>query len=297
MPDNPQLAPDSTFTAVSSTGQALPGYRVLTLCGRDATAFAQAQFMNEVAALAPSQWQWNGWLTPKGRVVALFALLKLDAQTLWLLLPDANPTVLAMQLQRFVFRSKVAIAPRDDLPVSGVFAVPIQAIGSSFAGSALAPVELDFGGAGGARTLRIGGKEASQVPGDMTRWAAFDLAHGLPRLPESQSGQWTPQQLSLDRLRAYSVKKGCYPGQEIVARTHFLGQAKRGLALFDAADAIPVGGEVRDGDRVLGTVVSAASDSQGHCALAVLPLEREVVALHANGTCLRERPLFGGLAR
>jgi len=297
MPDNPQPAPDSTFAPVSSTGQALPGYRVLTLCGRDATAFAQAQFMNEVAGLVPGHWQWNGWLTPKGRVVALFVLLKLDAETLWLLLPDANPAVLAMQLQRFVFRSKVAIAPRENLLVSGTFAMPMQAVGNRLAGDAVTQIELDFGGDGGARTLRIGGNETSQAPGDMTRWAAFDLAHGLPRLPESQSGQWTPQQLSLDRLRAYSVKKGCYPGQEIVARTHFLGQAKRGLALFDAADAIPVGGEVRDGDRVLGTVVSAASDSQGHRALAVLPLEREIVALHADGTTLRERPLLGGLAR
>ena len=63
--------------------------------------------------------------------------------------------------------------------------------------------------------------------------------------------------LSLERLRAFSVKKGCYPGQEIVARTHFLGQAKRGLVLFEADAPVAVGSEVRDGERVLGTVVSA----------------------------------------
>jgi folate-binding protein YgfZ len=297
MPDNPQLAPDSTFTPVSSTGQALPGYRVLTLCGRDATAFAQAQFMNEAAGLVPGHWQWNGWLTPKGRVVALFALLKLDSETLWLLLPDADPAVLALQLERFVFRSKVVIAARADLPVSGAFAMPMQAVGSGFAGNPMTRIELDFGGEGGARTLRIGGNAASQAHGGMARWATFDLAHGLPRLSDSQSAQWTPQQLSLDRLRAYSVKKGCYPGQEIVARTHFLGQAKRGLALFDAAEAIAVGSDVHDGERVLGTVVSAASGLEGHCLLAVLPLEREAAALHVDGIPLRERPWSAGLGR
>ena len=64
---------------------------------------------------------------------------------------------------------------------------------------------------------------------------AFDLEHGLPRLPASQAEHWTPQQLSLERLGAFSVKKGCYPGQEIVARTHFLGKAKRGLALLEGS--------------------------------------------------------------
>ena len=289
MSDNPQPVPDVAF--------ALPDQHVLTLCGRDATAFAQAQFMNEVAALAPGHWQWNGWLTPKGRVVALFALLKLDAETLWLLLPDADPAALAIQLRRFVFRSKVVIAARADLPVSGAFAMPMHAVDSRFAGDAMVGVELDFGGEGGARTLRIGGGQTLQAPGEATRWAAFDLTHGLPRLSESQSAQWTPQQLSLDRLRAYSVKKGCYPGQEIVARTHFLGQAKRGLALFDAAEAIAVGSEVRDGERALGPVVSAVSGSEGHCLLAVLPLEREAAALHVDGIALRERALLGGLGR
>ena len=103
--------------------------------------------------------------------------------------------------------------------------------------------------------------------------------------------------LSLDRLRGYSVKKGCYPGQEIVARTHFLGQVKRGLGLFEADAAITVGSEVRDGERALGTVISAGSNAGEHRALAVLPLEHEAAALSVDGIALRERPLLGGLAR
>lgn len=289
MSDNPQPMPITDFAPT--------GHHVLTLSGRDATAFAQAQFMNEVTALAPGHWQWNGWLTPKGRVIALFALVKLDAETLWLVLPDADPAALALQLQRFVFRSKVVIVARDDLVVSGAFALPVSAAGSSIAGNTQINVELDFSGEGGPRTLRISVYEVLDVPDHMTQWMAFDVMHGLPRLPESQSSQWTPQQLSLDRLQAYSVKKGCYPGQEIVARTHFLGKAKRGLALFDADASVAGGDEVHDGERAIGTVVSAASDSGTHRALVVLPLERDAAVLNVAGIALDERPLLGGLAR
>lgn len=289
MSDNPQPLPGAAF--------ALPDHHVLALRGRDAMIFAQAQFMNDVGALALGHWQWNGWLTPKGRVVALFALLKIDAETLWLLLPDAEPVALALQLQRFVFRSKVVIAPRDDLLVSATFLIPTQAVGNRIAGDAATQVELDLAADGGARTLRIDSNQTLPAPGEVARWAAFDLAHGLPRLPESLSGQWTPQQLSLDRLRAYSVKKGCYPGQEIVARTHFLGQAKRGLALFDADAVVATGSEVRNGERAIGTVVSMASDGEVNRALAVLPLEHEASTLHADGVALNQQPLLGGLAR
>ena len=125
-------------------------------------------------------------------------------------------------------------------------------------------------------------------------WRASDLAHGLPRLGDDQVDRWTPQQLSLDRLRAYSVKKGCYPGQEIVARTHFLGQAKRGLVLLEGDAPIAPGADVHVGGASSGTVVSA----EGALALAVLPLERDAAAVVAvDGAPVRERPLQGGLAR
>lgn len=296
MPDNPKL-PAGPF--------ALPDHRVLELSGRDAGAFAHAQFMNDVAGLAVGQWQWNGWLTPKGRVVALFALLKLDAERLWLLLPDVDPEELAQKLQRFVFRSKVVIRPRPDCRVTGGFAIPAHARGADIHARPLLDavhLELDLGGAGGARALWIDAVEsealhgADPTPGETPEslhWKTFDTRHGLPRLPPSQAEQWTPQMLSLDRLHAFSVKKGCYPGQEIVARTHYLGQAKRGLALLESTVPIEAGIEVHDGDRVIGTVCSAAAG----LALAVLPQASAAGALTANGTALGELPLLDGLAR
>ena len=139
---------------------------------------------------------------------------------------------MAAALQRFVFRSKVKIEVAPGSARQRFLYAAAMAQGSALGGD-------DRGGArsncsrAGPRSLRISRASTADTAG-AARWQAFDLEHGLPRLPASQAGHWTPQQLSLERLQAFSVKKGCYPGQEIVARTHFLGQAKRGLALLEA---------------------------------------------------------------
>ena len=114
MSDNPQASPLSVFRL---------GFGVVTLAGPDAVKFAQAQCMSDVSALEAGCWHWSGWLTPKGRVIAVFALLKLDPQTLWLVLPDSDATALAERLKRSVFRSKVTIAAPDRCVAGAFFAV------------------------------------------------------------------------------------------------------------------------------------------------------------------------------
>ena len=291
MSDNPQLPPHTLFRL---------GFGVISFAGPDAVKFAHAQCMSDVAALAPGHWQWSGWLTPKGRVIALFALVKLDEQTLWLVVPDADPEALAEQFRRFVFRSKVTIHVHDHLVVAGAFGAPAHAGDARVAGGAENGLELDFGGEGGARRLLISREPAADTPAALARWKRFDLEHGLPRLEASQREQWTPQMLSLDRLRAYSVKKGCYPGQEIVARTHFLGQAKRGLVLLVAAAPPATGTALHAGEAPVGEIVCAAGDADGWRALAVAQLDAaqaQESAWTADGVLASRLPLLGGLAR
>lgn len=272
---------------------AIPGIASLTLEGRDAVAFAQAQFMSDVAALAPGHWHWSGWLTPKGRVIALFALLKHADDTLQVLLLDADPATFAAQLQRYVFRSKVVVRVDEGLAMAGDFVAPTEATGARFATLGNGSVELDAGTELQPRTLRTG---VAAAPDDSAAraWRQADLAHGLPRLPHAQADVWTPQQLSLERLKAFSVKKGCYPGQEIVARTHFLGQAKRGLVRLQGAGVARLG-EVLPavGERALGQLVCAAGDE----ALAVMPLEAGDGPFLAGGLPCQRVPLVDGLAR
>lgn len=282
----------------------LESYSVLALDGPDAVAFAQAQFANDLATLAVGQWQWSAWLNPKGRVIAVFALLRNGETSLQLLLPDFDATELGDALRRLVFRRKLTICPRADLHLAGAFAVPASARGAQLADGEPAALgrldstalELDYGAPGLPRTLRLSPTPAPADAAALDAWAMADLRLGLPRLPATQREQWTPQQLGLDRLQAFSVKKGCYPGQEIVARTHFLGKAKRGALLLQVADTVQPGTEVIQSGRVLGTIASAAGRLP-RLALAVLPLERGDAPLQTGGAAAMAETFVDGLAR
>lgn len=273
----------------------LPGHSVLEVSGPDAAAFLQAQAMNDVAALAPGHWHWNGLLTPKGRVIALFALIHAAPSKFLMLLPDFPSEELAPRLKRFVFRSKVVLTPLSWTAAAG----PVPATPSADAvvdggGDGLA---LDLSGEGGPRGLWLlpAGHPALAAPDAAAEaaWRAADLAHGLPRLPESQREAWTPQMLSLERLGAFSLKKGCYPGQEIVARTHYLGQAKRGLVRL-AGEGLQPGLAVDAAGQGVGTVVCALDD--GREALAVVAADSPE-DLAAGGHPCRRLPLRDGLRR
>lgn len=278
----------------------LPG-GVLEIAGRDAGAFLQAQLMNDVRALADRHWQWNGWLNAKGRVLALGALLQLDAERFWLLLPDVQAADLAEQLRRFQFRSRLTLEPRSELIVRGVAQSPRE-LGSDAAGArADASGDawiLDFGGEH-ARSLVLlpQGAEHSGHSLDAAEWAVEDLAHGLPRLAPQADAGYTPQMLGLARLHAYSVKKGCYPGQEIVARTHFLGQAKRELRRLACSDSIDVGERLAGGG--VETEVLCAAAARGRFeALAILPKEGAPDTLRtAAGATVGVMAFAEGLAR
>lgn len=271
MSDNPHGPPPSAAGDTIDTG-----YRILQLQGRDAWSFAQAQFMNDVLTLHDGQAQWNGWLNPKGRLIALFMLCRRDDTTAWLLLPDADPETLGDALGRYVFRSKVQLTPRDDLMVLGsqIAATPPDSNTDT-------PLTLPWPG---HRHVHIHPSDAtpdSEAADASLQWRAADLRAGIPRLEPGQSEQWTPQQLSLERLQAYSVKKGCYPGQEIVARTHFLGKAKRSLRLLEAEQPVPPGTELLDGGQAIGQTIASA----GPLALAVAPPDAPAVS--ADGSAIR----------
>lgn len=273
----------------------LSGHQLLSLEGPDAAAFAHAQFSSDVTALPVRHWQWSAWLSAKGRTIAVFQLIRVDVDTVLLVLADGDADAIASQLQRFVFRRKVRIAVRNDLIVAGSFTAPDAASGAAIAvhGETL---ELDVGSDALPRTLRIAPAHAdigTDAAGVELAWRQSDLRYGVPRLDVPQREQWTPQQLGLDRLNGYSVKKGCYPGQEIVARTHFLGKAKRALQLLRVADGVVSGAQVQQNGAAIGTLASVAGD----LALAVLPLEMAGDALSVDGIEAVPLPLLEGLAR
>ncbi len=279
---------------VFSGFRTLSSPQLVSLSGPDCVAFAQAQFSNDVPSLADNHWQWSTWLSAKGRVLSIFQLLRVDAQTLLLVCHDGGAEAMAEQLRRFVFRRKVVISHATTLVASGALAAPTKARGAEMHTFESGVIELDVGASALARTLRIGPSQddAADAEAEMA-WRQSDLRLGLPRLVDTQREVWTPQQLGLDRLAAYSVKKGCYPGQEIVARTHFLGKAKRSLALVHTASEAAAGTPVTQNDGNIGSIASSA----GGLALAVLPLELAEGALQVNGAPAHIEQLLEGLAR
>ena len=292
---NPATTPYKDAAPAPVAG-ALPEFSLLSCEGPDAAAFLQAQSMNDVRTLSPGQWQWNGWLNPKGRVICLFALWRRDAQDFVAILPDFPAGELQPLLQRFVFRSKLRLRALDELVVRGEFGA--QGEGArELVREAGGAWRFDFGGDALARELVLLPRDSAtaQDADTSAAWREADLAHGLPRLDPGQREAWTPQMLSLQRLRAYSLAKGCYPGQEIVARTHYLGQARRELVRL-AGESLSPGQNICGPDgRALGTVVSAAADARS--ALAVLAAEREPGGVRAGDAPVSEAALLGGLQR
>jgi hypothetical protein len=251
----------------------LSSMALLEVTGPDAVAFAQGQFSNDVPSLADGHWQWNAWLSPQGRVRFFFHLLRDDAQRLRLLLRGGDPTELRDSLQRFVLRSKVQIRVADD-HVYGVdrAELPGDAPTGDFIAtrgdSTVIALSAD-------RYISISPQIAADATNDISRWTLADIRDGFPTIARELEDAALPQWLGLDRLGAVSVKKGCYPGQEIMSRLHFKGGNKRGLCHLSIETAtVPSAGwpiAVRGESGHVGQIVMAARVDGARCeALAIL---------------------------
>lgn len=254
---------------------ALPQYSILALEGDDALTFAQSQFTNDVRTLALGDWQWNGYLNAQGRAMALFVLLRAGERMLWAIQAFNEADSLRARLARFVFRSKVKLTPSSGF-VAGErlgFAQPLAAGGQAQAHQGA--WRLDLGGRGG-RVLWLTQSAPAAAQEDFAgAWQADDIADGIAWVAPELAERFVAHALRWDRLPAISVKKGCYPGQEIVARTHFLGRNKRRLVALDAPHAarLAVGTALLDLERpdsALGTVLLAVNRNDRTLALAVV---------------------------
>jgi len=117
------------------------------------------------------------------------------------------------------------------------------------------------------------------IDGSVADWQLDKLRAGQPEIHKAQSEAYTPHMLNLDLLGAVSFDKGCYPGQEIVARTHYRGASKRRLYRFESARPVAAGDKVSDGERDVGVVVNAI----GRDLLAVVSTDKADAALAADG--------------
>jgi folate-binding protein YgfZ len=245
----------------------LPKPQLLGIAGADAVAFAHAQFSSDVRGLLNGQWQWSAWLSPQGRVRAFFHLIRDDDEHLRLLLRGGGAGELRSALAPYILRAKVALSAIDDTDAVGTFdARDGRADADALALPGSPPRWLML--------RRAAATDASGAPAATEQWRLADIRAGLPELDPALQDQFLPQWLGLDRLGAVSVKKGCYPGQEVMSRLHFKGGNKRALYRLQLqAAALPAPGGallLAAGRENAGQIVMAARGEGGIEALASL---------------------------
>ena len=212
----------------------------LRIGGADAAGFLHGQFTTDVTGLAPGNTGLSAWCDPKGRVIATFILARRE-EAFWLLLPWALKETFAKRLKMYVLRADVNVvdAGAETLPELPVYIS--------------APDGRD--------------------------WETTFIRQGIPWIFPATSGRFLPQELNLDRLDALSYTKGCYPGQEIIARLRYRGQVKRRLChattdngtLLAPGAALTLSGE----ERNIGAVVNSAVTDKVQELLVVL--ERDCI--------------------
>ncbi len=230
--------------------------QLVSLTGADAIAFAHAQFASRVNALGTGHWQFSAWLDAKGRVRALFHLARVADDHLLLLLRGGDASALVEQLQRFVFRSKVAMTAQSSTSLATGPAVPAHE--SRQAGDSI------FFGCGD-HSMRIDPMQSGDDD-----WRVAQLRNGWVWLPSTALDAWLPPALSLQRLQAVVTDKGCYPGQEIIARMHFLGGHKRHLHHALLSSPVPCNTSLRTSNGDIGCVLNVITTAGVTEALVVL---------------------------
>lgn len=211
----------------------LRGWEALAVTGADARMFLHAQFASDVFRLAPGRWQFGCWLNAQGRTIALFVLVAESQDRFLLLLPCHRAENFAQRLRRFVLRAQVKIELLREDTVRGEYTIRERGGTQIAAAGELAraggSIRIELGGSASRTLVLEAGKREPHPDADDSIWRRADVDDGLPWLAAEVAETWTPQALALERIDAYGVNKGCYPGQEVVARTHFLGRNKRRL--------------------------------------------------------------------
>ena len=238
---------------------------MLRVTGDDAAAFLHAQFTNDVQALSVDAAQLNGWCTPKGRLVATFLLVRRKDEFL-VILPAEIAAPIAKRLAMFVLRSRVKIAD-----VSTEYARR----GLIDAGDAPPPMRVEdrsgaiVVGLGDARALMLAAPANAPAPNaEADAWELASIRAGVPTVTAATQEAFVPQMANFELLGGVSFKKGCYPGQEIVARMQYRGGLKRRMARAHIAGTErPQPGDhvysTAFGDQSAGIIVNAAPAPEG----------------------------------
>ena len=260
----------------------LTTHGVLRFDGTDALSFLQGQLTNDVAALDPAHSHYSGYCTPKGRLLASLLLWR-EGSAYFMLLPRELCEPIRKRLSMYILRAKVTAqdvsasyalfgvagehAAQVVTPLTGAAPTAEHEVAHNDGITAIRlPAQrylivTDNTAAAGIETA-LALQAAASPP---TLWAALDIEAGIATIVTATQEVFVPQMVNFDLIHALSFSKGCYPGQEIVARTRYLGKIKqrmlRARVLMEVADKSPAAGDklyaATFGEQACGTIVSA----------------------------------------
>jgi hypothetical protein len=282
----------------------LTEHRLLEATGADARAFLHAQLSNDVQHLAMGYARYAGWCSAKGRLLATFLVVPHGDGFLLQLARDLAPMV-AKRLAMFILRAKVKLA--DASAQWAQFGLWGEGADTQLAKFGLeAPgTDLAVSQANGALAVRVdagrylllvpqAGAAALAANSPATDWALAEIRAGRAQVVQATQDQFVPQMVNLELTGGVDFQKGCYPGQEIVARTQYRGQLKRRMVRLLASAALRPGQDLFSDDvpgQPSGTVVNAA----GGEALAVMQIatleSRAAIRTEPGGAALEVLPL------
>ena len=189
---------------------------VIEVSGADSRKYLQGQLTNDINELDTKPFQWSAHLTNKGRILASFIIIKAAEDSYYLITPNEISDKIIPRLKMFVLRSKVSIIKLNSSVLFGDSAV-----------SDGLSIELIL-----QHYISLPKVKADYIEHDSELWKNVLINHGLPFIYLTTQEELTPQQVNYDLLHGVNFKKGCYTGQEIVARTHYLGKVKQRMFRF-----------------------------------------------------------------
>jgi folate-binding protein YgfZ len=268
----------------------LADWGVIRARGADAASFLHGQLSSDIAHLGTAQARLAGYCSAKGRLLASFVGWRSGDD--WLLACSADllaPTL--KRLRMFVLRAKCELSDASaELPLHGVVGPQATAwLGDAAPTAAWDKRERDGGtairlpnAAGCPRYLVAGGAPPPLPAIAHEAWRWLEVRSGVARIELATAEKFVPQMVNYELLGGVDFGKGCYPGQEVVARSQYRGSVKRRSLLFETTAAAHAGDEVFDSldpSQPAGSVVNAAAQPVGAAPGSVALVEVKLAAL------------------
>lgn len=241
----------------------LTNKKVLKVSGADAPSFLQGQLTNDITKITENQAQLNALCQHQGKIIALLTIIKKDAD-FYLIVPESMLEIVKNRLSMFIIMSAVEISESD-------YSV-IGCIGEDDCYHLTEEISYELS------------KEMYEED-DFFKLTCIE--NKIPEIYPETSEKFVPQMLNLD-IDEFGVnfKKGCYTGQEVVARLHYLGKAKRRMYKFSADFEVKVGDELQVGNshslKASGIVVEVLKGLDGYKFLATMEVDKTTSEIFIN---------------